>query len=255
LSDEWDFFFASVNDVVMSIFVDLGIRPEVPMEARPWLLWVIVEMKSPRDDGLSSSEEAPKLVEIGDALDAAVSATCGAQLVGRVTGGRRREFYFYGAEPGPLDEAVGQAMQAFEGYEFQSGSNFQPEWDHYLGLLYPSDTNLQRMQNRRLLEELAREGDVHEVPRKVDHWLYFADEEGRSACRDTLAAIGFLIEEEALAEGDDDQLPLSLLVSRVDSIDKHSINGITLELLRLAGEHRGDYDGWGCQATADGADA
>lgn len=252
MSDEWDFFFASVNDVVISIFVDLGIRPEVPMEARPWLLWVIVEMKAPRDDGLSSSEEAPKLLEIGDALDAAVSASCGAQLVGRVTGGRRREFYFYGAEPGPLEEAVGQAMQAFEGYEFQCGSNFQPEWDHYLGLLYPSDTNLQRMQNRRLLEELAREGDVHEVPRKVDHWLYFADEEGRSACRDTLAAIGFVIEEEALAEGDDDQLPLSLLVSRVDSVDKHSINGITLELLRLAGEHRGDYDGWGCQATASG---
>jgi len=248
LSDEWDFFFASVDDAVVSIFVDLGIRPEVPIEERPWLLWVFVDMQSPRPDGLSSSEEAPKLKELGDALDATISVLCGAQLVGRVTGSGKREFYFHAAEPGPLDEAAAQAMKSFEGYEFQCGSAFQPEWDIYLGTLYPSDTNLQRMQNRRLLEELANDGDVHEMPRKVDHWLYFADEEGRTACKDTLTQIGFAVEAESVAE-DEAQLPFSLVMSRVDSIDKPSINGITLELVRLAGEHRGDYDGWGCEVT------
>ena len=154
---------------------------------------------------------------------------------------------------GPLDEVVARVMQAFEGYAFTCGSTFQPEWDHYLGTLYPSATNLQRMQNRRLLEGLAAEGDVHELPRKVDHWLYFADAEGRAACRDTLTAIGFTVEEEA--EADEGQLPFSLVVSRVDSIDKPSINGVTLELVRLAGEYRGDYDGWGCEATRDGGEA
>jgi regulator of RNase E activity RraB len=236
-----------MGDALVSIFVDLGIRPEVPIEARPWLLWVQVEMHSPRADGLSSAEEAPKLKEIGDTLDATVCALCGAQLVARVTGSGKREFFFHAAEPGPLDEAAAQAMKSFEGYEFQCGSAFQPEWDHYLGTLYPSDTNLQRMQNRRLLEGLAAEGDVHELPRKVDHWLYFADEEGRTACRDTLVEIGFAVEEETIGEGD--QLPFSLVVSRVDSIDKQSINGLTLELVRLAGEHRGDYDGWGSPVT------
>jgi regulator of RNase E activity RraB len=255
LSDDWDFFFASVDDAVVSIFVDLGVRAEVPIEARPWLLWVHVDLQAPRPDGLSSSEEAPKLKEIGDALDATISATCGAQLVGRITGNGRREFYFHAAEPGPLEEAAAEAMKSFEGYVFRCGSAFQPDWDHYLGTLYPSDTNLQRMQNRRLLEALAAEGDVHELPRKVDHWLNFADEEGRAACRDTLTEIGFTVEEEAVAEGEGDQLPFSLVVSRVDSVDKHSINGLTLELVRLAGEHRGDYDGWGCEATreADGS--
>jgi regulator of RNase E activity RraB len=250
LSDEWDFFFASVDDAVVSIFVDLGIRPEVPIEARPWLLWVHVDMLSPRPDGLSSAEESPKLKQIGDALDAAISATCGAQLVGRVTGGGKREFYFHAAEPGPLDEAAAQTMQSFEGYAFTCGSAFQPEWDHYLGTLYPSDTNLQRMQNRRLLDGLAAEGDVHELPRKVDHWLYFADAEGRAGCRDTLTEIGFVVEEEGVAE-EESQLPFSLVVSRVDSIDRQSINGVTLELVRLAGEYRGDYDGWGCEATTE----
>jgi regulator of RNase E activity RraB len=249
LSDEWDFFFASVDDAIVSIFVDLGIRPEVPIEERPWLLWVHVDMQAPRPDGLSSSEESPRLKEIGDALDATVSATCGALLVARVTGAGKREFYFHAGEPGPLDEAAAQVMKSFEGYEFQCGSAFQPEWDYYLGTLYPSNTNLQRMQNRRLLASLAAEGDVHELPRKVDHWLYFADEDGRAACRDTLAAIGFAVEEETVADDEDGQLPFALVVSRVDSIDKQSINGVTLELVRLAGEHRGDYEGWGSPVT------
>ena len=44
LSDEWDFYFARVNDAVSSIFVDLGIRDDVPIETRPWLLWVWVQL-------------------------------------------------------------------------------------------------------------------------------------------------------------------------------------------------------------------
>jgi len=251
LSDEWDFYFARVNDAVSSIFVDLGIRPEVPIEKRPWLLWVWVEMQSARPDGMSSNEEAPTLQEIGESLDATISATCGAQLVGRITGTGRREFYFYAAEPGDLDAATANAMQRFDTYKYETGSSFQPDWDQYLNLLYPSDSNLERMQNRRLLEALAEQGDVHEVARKVDHWLYFADEAGRDICRDTLVAIDFMIEEENVSDEPDDPLPYVLVVSRVDPVDSHTINGITLELARLAGENRGNYDGWGCDAMQE----
>ena len=249
MSDEWDFYFARVNDAVSSIFVDLGVRPEVPVEARPWLLWVWVPLRSPRDDGLSSSEEAPKLNELGDALDSAIGAACGAQYVGRITGSGRREFYYYASEPADLETVTARVMQGFEGYECQTGSAFEPDWDQYLNLLYPSATNLQRMSNRRLLEALEQDGDDHETPRKVDHWLYFTDEEGRAACRDTLEAIGFEVEDESLAEEGDESLPYGLVVSRIDSVDTHSINGVTLELARLAGEHRGDYDGWACEVT------
>jgi regulator of RNase E activity RraB len=251
LSDEWDFYFARVNDAVASIFVDLGIRPDAPIEKRPWLLWVWVEMQSARPDGLSSNEEAPKLHEIGESLEALISATCGAQLVGRITGAGRREFYFYATEPGELDAATANAMQRFDTYKYETGSSFQPDWDQYLNLLYPSESNLERMQNRRLLEALEEEGDVHEVPRKVDHWMYFADEAARTICRDTLVAIEFTVEDENLSDEADDPLPYVLVVSRVDAVDSHTINGITLELARLASENGGSYDGWGCDAMKE----
>ena len=40
MSDQWDFYFARVNDAESSLFVDLGIRKDVPVASRPWLLWV-----------------------------------------------------------------------------------------------------------------------------------------------------------------------------------------------------------------------
>jgi hypothetical protein len=252
MSDEWDFYFARVNDAVSSIFVDLGIRPDAPLEKRPWLLWVWVEMRAPRPDGLSSNEEAPKLHEIGEALDSLISTACGGQLVGRITGSGRREFYFYASEPGELDGAAANAMKGFPDYTYEAGSTFQPEWEQYLELLYPSESNLQRMFNRRVLESLEENGDVHEVPRTVEHWLEFPTVEARAACRDTLIAIDFVLVGEYLSEEADDELPHSLVVARVDSVDSHTINGITLELARLAGEHGGRYDGWECPVTKDG---
>ena len=242
MSDDWDFYFGRVNGAVSSIFVDLGVRPDVPLEKRPWLLWVFVDLQSPSADGLSTQDEAPTLHAIGEALAARVPPACGAQMVGRITGNGRREFYFYGEEPGPLDEATRTAMKNFEAYGFEFGSALEPDWDQYLDLLYPSASNLQRMFNRRVLESLAEKGDVHETPRPVDHWLEFADEVARANCRETLTAIEFqLVDEFRSEEGD---LPLALVMSRVDSVDSHTINGITLELARVAEEYGGRYSGW-----------
>jgi len=250
LSDEWDFYFARINDAPASIFIDLGIATDVPLEKRPWLLWVWVPLKAPKPDGLATNDEAPLLNELGTALDASVSVACGAQLVARVTGTGRREFYFYAEEPGELQAAAASALNSFEGYAHEFGSTFQPDWDQYR-MLFPSESNLERMQNRRFLESLAEQGDEHEVPRKVEHWLHFADEETRTACRDTLTAIEFTVEDESRLDEEGEDLPFQLVVSRVDSVDSHTINGITLELARVARESGGLYQGWECAVTRE----
>jgi len=81
MSDAWDFYFARVNGCLASIFVNLGLRGTIPVPGRPWLLWVHLQMKTPRRDGLSSSSEAPTLGEIEDSLTATLSAGPGAELV------------------------------------------------------------------------------------------------------------------------------------------------------------------------------
>ena len=128
-------------------------------------------------------------------------------------------------------------------------SSFQPDWEQYLELLYPSASNLQRMMNRRVLDSLEQQGDAHEVPRKVDHWLEFPSTAARAAARSTLEAIEFAIEGEYESEEPGAPLPHSLVVSRVDTVDMRTISGITLELARLAEELGGTYDGWESPVT------
>src|SRR5262245_41543090 len=106
MSDDWDFYFANVNNVVASLFVDLGIRDSVPDPDRRWLVWTWVYFQHPRDDGLSSSEEAPVLNQIEDALTEVVKNITEADLVGRITTAGRREFYFYGSQPDRFKQAV-----------------------------------------------------------------------------------------------------------------------------------------------------
>jgi len=52
-----------------------------------------------------------------------------------------------------------------------------------------------------------------------------------------------------VSEEETEEMRYQLVVSRVDSVDSHTINGITIELARLAREHDGAYAGWDCAVT------
>ena len=73
-----------------------------------------------------------------------MSAACGAQLVGRITGN-------VGASSTSTRRAGRAArlgcdrVESIPEYKYETGSTFQPEREQYL-TLYPSDTNLERMQ-------------------------------------------------------------------------------------------------------------
>src|SRR5690242_12681105 len=94
-SANWSYYLCNVNSRLASIAVDLGLRSQVPVVSKPWLLWVWVYFNSPRPDGLSDNGEAPTLFEIEDSLNPRLSNTCNALFSGRITTQGRREFYFY----------------------------------------------------------------------------------------------------------------------------------------------------------------
>jgi hypothetical protein len=68
MGDNWKPYLCNVSGKLASIFVNLGLRGDVPIAAKPWLLWTWVYFQTPRSDGLSDSKEAPTLNKIEDAL-------------------------------------------------------------------------------------------------------------------------------------------------------------------------------------------
>lgn len=244
MSEHWDFFFANVNNKLASLFVDLGIRRSVPDIERPWLLWVWVYFNNPRDDGLHSAQEAGTLSQIEDSLNESVSGAVDGVLVGRITTDGRREFYFYAPSFAGFEDGVARGMKGFSDYRWDSGSKHDPEWEQYLGLLYPSPHDWQCIKNRYVIEQLRKAGDPLEKERLVFHWAYFPDESSRKQFVAAIRERGYEVTKQGRVDDPDRPHPFGVSFERVDRVDWDSINQVTIELFDLAESVGGDYDGW-----------
>ncbi len=234
---EWAFYLTDVNDKVASIFLDLGLRDAAPDSANPHLVCCAVEMKSAREDGLSSAEEADVLGTIEDDLDEALGSL--AIAVGRITTVGLRELFYYSADPEPVESAIRKTLeQKHPSYKYECDVSVDASWDFYLNVLYPSAEEMQLIQNERTVVALAEQGDLHDVPRAISHWAYFSSDEDRQSFLTEAAAAGFKVEDEFETESG----ALGVEVEHVERVDE--IDEATLQLFRLAEAHNGDYDGW-----------
>jgi hypothetical protein len=249
--EKWDFYFATVNGVLASLFIDFSVRNDAPDPDRPWLLWVWITFQAPRADGLSSSEEALKLGEIEDSLTAAIDCDISAQFVGRITTAGRREFYFYGPVPNRFDEVVETVMQRFPNYAFDVGTKADPDWRQYLDVLFPSDDDLERIKNRHVVESLEKEGDALQIARIVNHLAYFPSLASRDEFIFRIAQRGFCVTSTHESPQPDPSRPFGVTIERSDKVDWRSINDVTIPLCHLALELGGNYDGWETSVEKD----
>ena len=156
--------------------------------------------------------------------------------------------------------AQGIASQ-FPQYEHASSDEQDADWGVYAGLLYPSDLDMQSIQNRRLVDLMTRSGDDVTAPRKIDHWLYFPSEESRDRFIDQVAGEGFDFERlEAPHPKSDDadgdasaEYPFGLHLIRIDRPDLQFIDPLVADLFIRAQDCGGIYDGWG--STPGGAES
>jgi regulator of RNase E activity RraB len=244
MAENWKSYFCNVNGSLASIFVNLGLRDEVPIVSKPWLLWVWLYLKEPRTDGLSANNEAPVLYKIEDTICESASRACQAIHCGRITTEGRREFYFYGEEKEGFRESIEATMTDYKGYRFEIGDEWDPKWNQYLDPLYPSPEDYQRIANMDVLDALSKNGDVHSVPREIRHWIYFPNKLSRERFKHEVGAVGYRIVSESTCEG---ERPFGLSIARSQSVEPHSIDAAAIELLHMADGFDGEYDGWETQ--------
>jgi len=247
MTDNWDFYALRVDEQPASIFLDLGIQADAPMQALPYLVYIRLFMNQPRADGLSSQEEFDMLVSIEKSMEAKL---CGdsAVYVGRNTSAGCRDFYFYVSSPEKWDHQVADLLAAFQGYRYETGSREDANWSVYLDFLCPGPIDRQRIENRRVCEALEHHGDPLTEAREIDHWSHFPDQSTAHAYLTETKALGFQVRSQAMAT--DGPLPHSIQVWRADVPSYQNIDSITLSLYEAAARHGGDYDGWECPVEA-----
>lgn len=241
--EEWEFYFSNVNEKLGSLVVDLGLYRVAPMKDKPNILWISIKMNNPSEDELSSQGESEILGYIEEALIDNITSKHNSIYVGRLTSAGDRVFYFYVENLKDFDQVISEVMAVYPEYQYDFDSKEDKEWQGYFDFLYPLPQQFQSIQNRRVIEQLEKNGDNLTKEREVFHWIYFKSNIDRERFLEKIKNDKFLIvnKEYDISLG---EFPYQLQIKRVDKVDQSSVDGYVIYLKDLAEEIGGDYDGW-----------
>ncbi len=237
--DRWESYLFQTEDGPVSNFVNLDAGAR--QDGLPIRYLVKIGINEPSRHGFPTKEEDALLWELEDVLEEFVCSGRRGCYAGRSTHGGRRIFCYYVHDENSFKEAdIAKAISGFHQYAPQCTRKRDENWEYYFEFLHPSPEEMQCIQNRKVVDNLVKNGDSLKSPRETDHWIYFGDRARRDRFREETVALGFKTREERRL----DDGRYSLQVYRNDRVDYNSIDDVVLTLFRLAAKHDGDYDGW-----------
>lgn len=247
IPQNWDFFMCRIDEKPGSIRLNLALYNIAPLENYSQRVVLAVKMKNPTPEGLSSNEEFDTLNKIEDLLyDKTISL--GVITAGVIKTDGLMEIYMYTQNIDGIEEICAEIFKNnFPTYQWKLRANEDANWDTYFNFLYPDMYSYQVMQNRKVLQKLQESDDNLENTRQIDHWLYFMTEESVAEFSNKAREIGYtVLSSEKIDNG---EYPHQIKITREDA--PVAINNITWELLDLAVQLQGYYDGWGCVLAKD----
>jgi len=239
----WDFYQFEAEDKPVSVMLDMAMGKLAPLPDKSMLIWFRLKLQQPGKDGLAVKEELDRLVELERDVERGLEHSFGAVFAGKITTNGFRDLYLYAEHDFNFTETLEQLNTRYPDYDISGGSKSDPDWAVYKEILYPSKPELHTIMNRRILRQLEKHGDKHTKPRKVDHWIYFKTEVDRKNFIAQVIEKGFVIESKETLQ-DKKSHPLKVRISRIDNVNEVYINRLVLNLMELAEENNGEYDGW-----------
>jgi regulator of RNase E activity RraB len=230
MRDGWDWYEGWSDGKPARIELDMRLAEEVPIADRPWLL----RLRFPRDDAADEGFVSEVLHMVRTRYEAV--------LVARVLTEDYVEFVLHGTRHDGLKEAIVPVVTRHWGRKVRIRTAHDSPWLHVRERVMPNRYQYQWMQDRRVVEAMRQGGDRIEVPRPIDHTVYFRSVEARERFAKAVAAIGF--EADAATDGDG-HLRFGLIVRRRDPVTLEHIHAVVCELIKKAEEVGGQYDGWG----------
>jgi len=241
-TEQWDVYLAQYDKGVGSVIVDMGVKDMAPVARLPFMIITGVKFDDCKADGMPSTNEFDHLYVVSDSVKLKINNLVENKLVGTFTYQCERLDYYYVKDTVGLRQVLSALYSTrFERYQPYISFREDKSWKGYLDFLYPNEVIFEYMKNQKVLIGLQESGDDFEKSRKVDHWLYFATEQGRECFIEYATKNKFIIETKEKTVTD---LPFKLQISRTDKVTLPEISAITLELRKQVRKCKGKYDGW-----------
>lgn len=240
---DWDTYVLYIKNRPVSVMVDLSFGQSPEAKQHPNVILVSVPLVKVQEDGLPVFSELKKLDSLETLLINGLRDKLSAVYTGRHTSNGKRDFYFYSNDTLNAHLHVTDLVSTFNPYRANVLVAADKDLSHYLNVLYPTQVELQRIYNRRMIMHLRNAGDVLNAPRKVSHFIFFKTEKDRKSFALTVQDNRFTIEHFNDEKAVKDR-PYSLEISRADRVDEDNIEEVSLYLWELALKYGAKYDGW-----------
>lgn len=146
--EDFDDYLSQMTGAPLSVRVDLGAGPHVPVESHNVRLRLMIQMKDPLPSGLHSPQESAALQALEQQLCQHLGEALDAVMVGRVTvrGVSDVVFYAPGTAVGRL-ELLRELVDQLRGdYEIDIDVAPDVTWEFYREVLWPDAEEMARMQ-------------------------------------------------------------------------------------------------------------
>lgn len=259
--DDWDYYPAQLEGHLAVFRLDFAAVEDAPTPSLSQSVRVVVDLKSPDENGLAPVAETEELADLERSWADSLGEMPGARFVGACTTAGRHELFFYAKSGRELEEALPPLLGESAYSETKEVEiKDDPEWSVYLDFLYPTERAVQQIENRRLCEVLAENGDPLDVVRRVDHWVRFNRESSGRLFLGLMAKQGFTVDgenEDAGLFGPDERGKFFARFWREDALAAKGIDALILPLFDLAADNHGRYEGWEAEVmgTKGGAES
>ena len=245
IPQEWNVYRSWIDDDPAVFRLNLALDEVAPIEGFSYCVRITIELKNPDENGFSTNER-PAIYAIEDQILRPLQSDKDI-LVAVLTMRGEGTWYFYSQAPEALQERLSATWDSSMGYTYQVDCSEDKQWNFFLKGLYPNIYEKQTIYNREILYACQENEDQVEVPRPIEHWLYFDTEQDMLSAIEKAAALGFTVyssKKVVPEEGKEVQEDLGycLILSKENTpID---IDGDTWDLIDIALDTHGGYDGW-----------
>lgn len=245
IPQEWNVYRSWLDDDPAVFRLNLALDKVAPLEGFSYCVRITIELKNPDQNGFSTNER-PQIYAIEDQILRPLQSDKDI-LVAVLTVRGEVTWYFYSQASGLLQERLKATWDTSMGYTYQVECSEDKPWNFFLKGLYPNIYEKQTIYNREILSACQENEDQVEVPRPIEHWLYFDTEQDMLNAIEKAAALGFTVyssKKVVPEEGKEVQEDLGycLILSKENTpID---IDGDTWDLIDIALDTHGGYDGW-----------
>lgn len=245
IPQEWNAYRSWIDDNPAVFRLNLALDEVAPIEGFSYCVRITIELKNPDENGFSTNER-PQIYAIEDQILRPLQSDKDI-LVAVLTMRGEVTWYFYSQAPELLQERLSSSWDSEFGYNYQVECSEDKQWNFFLKGLYPNIYEKQTIYNREILSACQKHDDQVEVPRPIEHWLYFDTEQDMLSAIEKAAALGFTVysrKKVVPEEGKEVQEDLGYCLILSKKNTPVDIDGDTWDLIDIALDTHGNYDGW-----------